>query len=168
MRLGSLKLGQDLKFKMGEVHNAVLRRLDTSIQNGTGPNSDNLSWAMFRFIEPIREISLIGDKDSIYIAYKLLRSRKTLSWTSKVPGQGERAPDNSADEFLASLVRKWKYSGKTASKEWWVGEQKDLQKQVDDTAKHGIKPWYPETMKAISEALEPSTEPEDANVKVEA
>ncbi|KAK0666594.1 hypothetical protein QBC41DRAFT_338940 [Cercophora samala] len=153
---------------MGEAHKAVCQRVDFS-NTPACPNSDNLSWAMYKFIEPIREVSLIGDKTSIFEAYKLMRWRRAFSWNSMLPGQGERAPDESADELLAALVRKWdRCDEKIGTSDWWLSELKDLQKQVDDVAKHGIHSWYPETIKAIREALKASKAAEAVKVKTEA
>lgn len=60
--------------------------------------------------------------------------RRNLTWTHKVSGKGERAPDESADKFLASLIRNWdKYDGTgqvpVGSREWWKREWDELCKE---------------------------------------
>lgn len=62
MRLGSTRLAHDLGTRMKGVQETVWRILD--FQKMIGTNGDNLSWAMYKFIEPIREISTMGTQSA--------------------------------------------------------------------------------------------------------
>ncbi|KAK0710534.1 hypothetical protein B0T21DRAFT_416080 [Apiosordaria backusii] len=104
LRMGSVRLGNALMIRMTNTHGKIYDRLDFAKASLT---SDDLSWAMPKFIPAIRELSEFGDKGCIGVAYKLLVKCRDYSWTTEICGYGDRAPDNVPDNLLASLVPKY-------------------------------------------------------------
>ncbi|KAK0710533.1 hypothetical protein B0T21DRAFT_416079 [Apiosordaria backusii] len=114
LRIGSGDLADKIRIKMRRAYLRVHKTLNK--ERRMDVTSDDLSWKMQEFLEPIREVVAFDDKQGLAMAEYILDELRTNSFDTEFPGLGDRAPDGKADKLLAFVIRRCDEMGMTETK----------------------------------------------------
>lgn len=124
------------------------------MSNVEGHNSDDYSRAMCEFIPEIDALARLDDPEAREVAYDLVHQLRGQSYgdlDEDGGGDGMRESDEPADALLARITRERMAAGHS----WDArADLEEIQQEADEVGAYGLKPWFPETQKALGECVE--------------